>query len=328
MSGDEPTSERSSQGESQLNDAAKSPPLEPVNKSLQQQPNVGTDDSIMPEVSEAIGAVVCGGFAGLFFSTDHIIWGIWFTFGTIVLGLLPIASVSVKRFRNRSKLIWVTYSFLMLAVAGWFFVWSRQLAKAEDEIAIKPHLDLLLLRHPDDDGLRLTNDFLLYTNSTSLPEPVGHLVFPMDSHTNIVLSFAVENNSAADLDGFQVEMLLIKSMDAILAPGWYPLAGSNPPKGHGYGYRLPFAVLRFSKHLLPLIALNQRTMAGTFTPIYFRIRAKGAKDTLVTFWVTPARVPEHRLYFSERFVTNGIELKRLTHGTNEIFILPRWTPPK
>jgi len=57
------------------------------------------------EIISIVAGLICAGYAQAFFSTGHIVWGLWFTFaGTVMAGLL-IAFVVSHKFPHRFRLI-------------------------------------------------------------------------------------------------------------------------------------------------------------------------------------------------------------------------------
>ena len=86
-------------------------------------------------IRDVIGVGVSGIFAGIFFSSDHFIYGLWSSF----IGLSALLHVLVyfiaKNYPSKAKLVWSVYVCALLAVFIWFFIWSYRVIHRPSEPA-------------------------------------------------------------------------------------------------------------------------------------------------------------------------------------------------
>src|ERR1035437_1328201 len=90
------------------------------------------DKSLRTMILEGVGVGVCGVLSNNFFSTDHKILGVWFSFGALASLLALLATASAKKYSPKKT--WLAYGIALMPVAIVFAMWSTNLSKPQTNI--------------------------------------------------------------------------------------------------------------------------------------------------------------------------------------------------
>lgn len=239
------------------------------------------DKSTWIIVFEVVGVGFCGILSSNFFSTDHKVLGVWFSYASASC-LFAIAATSLSK-KYSPKKIWSWHVLILVLMAISCAVWSCQLTKE----APKPHLELVLFRTSDHPFLKLkiTNDFLKHTNeSMAVLESGGYLVAPTSlGQSNITTAFALRNDSDTIVELIEVKLALSTGLGWITDPQWIE---AEPPQNgtRFFSFSLPSPLLPGDGHVLPNISFQ----AGLdkHTGIGFMTKAKDCPAQFWGFWIT------------------------------------------
>lgn len=261
-------------------------------------PNV---KGLWPVVRDALGTLVSGIFASIFFSTDHIVYGLWCSFiGLAVAFDIPFQYYAQKRPKHRRQ-VWISYWFLLLAIAGWFVVWSYHISHpAESNLKPVPRLTIVFsTADAPTNRVELTNDFLVVTNFHH-SDICGDLIVPKGlDEPYVKFKFGIRNDSPVTAQTIEVSILLSKEWLCFPDDGWMP---GDPVKLSGQlemqsWVCKPEALLPGAGVELPdiRVASFPEFQTNIFTPMAIRARAEDSsvewRVFSVLFWPPSTNYP-------------------------------------
>lgn len=177
------------------------------------------DKNIWIITAEVFGVFVFGILSNNCFSTDHKVWGIWFSLCSIASGVAVGATTCAKRYYS-AKYVWCAYWSALFAITLWFGFWTYAVLHPKE--SDKPHFKLTLrMKGTQSVETQFTNGFLFFPEATVRNIDInGYLLIPIASDRSIPgLSFSLENDSSRVADDVFVVFSISEDCE-FLSEGW------------------------------------------------------------------------------------------------------------